>query len=128
MSTATPLTNEAWRAKWADKHCVGNGTLTLDQVKGLTEHDIRSARTNPDFYPSTNRQSLILAERLLKVGDGDRFSLMSPATVKYIKDLEGRGWITMHELKAALFNARQEQEADRDTGMDQRYRYEGRIR
>jgi hypothetical protein len=128
MSTATPLTNEEWRAKYAEKHFIGGGTMTLDQVKGLTEHDLRAARTNPDFFPSINRQSEVLCERLLAVGQGDRLSLMSKETITYAKSLEGRGWISMAALKTALFNARREQEADRDTGLDQRSRDEGMIR
>jgi len=124
MSHEAPLTNEAWRAKYAERHRVGTGTMTLDQVMALTENDIFAAKKNPDFAPSEDKQSLVLCERLLKIGDGDRFSLMSTATLKYIKELQGRGWITEAALKKALYTARTEFEDDHASSRDPRWRWE----
>ena len=87
----TPLTNEEWRARQPAKKLnkSAGGTLTLAQVREMTERDVLEAKLNPVFEPSEIEQSRVLCERLLTVS-----TPISPESLNYARELQARGWIS----------------------------------
>jgi len=99
--------------------------MTLAEVQRLTEADIARAKANEAYWPDYDANATALAERMYALDPQER---MSNASWQFVMDLKNRRWVTGAAMAKAYKLSRTEFEAQRDDGLDERYRDEGRVR